>query len=335
MHEVFLRIASRSHGRQGAQEGEQTHAEGIKGGPGVGKFTGMDRESGYLAEYLEYLTHIKKYSSHTIKAYRQDIQQYVNYFRENDLEVGKGAIRDYISVIFMRTKNKATLSRKIKAIRSFYRYLVRQGKMEKNPFDVVSTPKEDKKLPEVLTEREMTDFLDRLPGGTFIELRNKAVFEFLYATGLRISELVNVRMGDINFNERMVRVLGKGNKERIVPFNDVAGGALSRYLEAARKKFKEPVDYLFLNNRGAKITERGIEKILQNVYGEVMGSNKRVYPHLFRHSFATHLLQRGANLRVIQELLGHSSLSTTERYTSLNYGDLLNVYKKFHPRSGC
>jgi len=294
----------------------------------------MDRESGYLAEYLEYLAHIKKYSSHTIKAYRQDIRQYVNYFRENDLEVSKDAIRDYISVIFMRTKNKATLSRKIKAIRSFYRYLVRQGKMEKNPFDVVSTPKEDKKLPEVLTEREMADFLDRLPGGTFIELRNRAVFEFLYATGLRISELVNVRMGDINFNERMVRVLGKGNKERIVPFNDVAGGALSRYLESARKKFKGPVDYLFLNNRGAKITERGIEKILQNVYGEVMGINKRVYPHLFRHSFATHLLQRGANLRVIQELLGHSSLSTTERYTSLNYGDLLNVYKKFHPRSG-
>lgn len=294
----------------------------------------MERESGYLAEYLEYLTHIKKYSPHTIKAYRQDIRQYLDYFKENQLEVGRETIRDYISVIFMRTKNKATLSRKIKALRMFYRYLVQQGKMEKNPFDVVSTPKEEKKLPEVLTEREMLDFLDRLPGETFLHLRNRAVFEFLYATGLRISELVNVRMEDINFKEGMVRVLGKGKKERIVPFNDIARDAVLRYLEAARGKFKGPAEYLVLNNRGGKITERSIEKILQKVYGEVMESNKCVYPHLFRHSFATHLLQRGANLRVIQELLGHSSLSTTERYTSLNYGDLLNVYKRFHPRSG-
>lgn len=294
----------------------------------------MERESGYLAEYLEYLTHIKKYSSHTIKAYRQDVQQYLDYFTENKLEVGRDTIRDYISFIFMRTKNKATLSRKIKALRAFYRYVVRQGKMEKNPFDVVSTPKEERKLPEVLTEREMLDFLDRLPLDGFLHLRNKAVFEFLYATGLRISELVNLRMEDINFSEGMVRVLGKGKKERIVPFNDIAGDAVLRYLEAVRKKFKGPMDYLVLNNRGGKITERAIEKILAKVYGEVMESSKRVYPHLFRHSFATHLLQRGANLRVIQELLGHSNLSTTERYTSLNYGDLLNVYKKFHPRSG-
>ncbi len=293
----------------------------------------MDNESGYLTEYLEYLTHIKKYSPHTIKAYRQDIQQYVDYFKENDLTVGKDTIRDYISVVFMRTKNKATLSRKIKSMRSFYRYLVRQGKMEKNPFDVVSTPKEEKKLPEVLTERQMLDFLDRLPGDGFLHLRNKAVFEFLYATGLRISELVNLRVEDVNFREGMARVLGKGNKERIVPFNDVAGEALSRYLDAARVKFNGPVEFLVLNNRGGKITARAIEKILQKVYGEIMESDKRVYPHLFRHSFATHLLQRGANLRVIQELLGHSNLSTTERYTSLNYGDLLNVYKTFHPRS--
>lgn len=294
----------------------------------------MDRESGYLEEYLQYITHIKKYSPHTIRAYRQDIQQFLDYFKEKKLEIGKDTIRDYISFIFLRTKKRATVSRKIKSLRSFYSFLVKQGKMDRNPFDVVSTPKEERTLPEILTEKEMLAFLDRLPDGNFVQLRNRAVFEFLYATGLRISELVNVRLEDINFNEGMVRVLGKGKKERVVPFNDVARGVMVKYLEEVRRKFKKPVDYLILNQSGRKITERAIEITLQKVYGELMESSKRVYPHLFRHSFATHLLQRGANLRVIQELLGHSTLSTTERYTSLNYGDLLNVYKKFHPRGG-
>lgn len=293
----------------------------------------MDRESRYLKDYIEYLTHIKKVSPHTVKAYRQDIQQFLDYFKENELKVSKDTIRDYISVIFLRTKNKATLSRKIYALKSFYAFQMQQGKIAKNPFDVISSPREEKKLPEILTEKEMLTFLDRLPEDTFIHLRNKAVFEFLYATGLRISELVNLRLVDINFSEALVRVLGKGKKERIVPFNDPAKRILLRYLEQVRQAFKQPVDYIFLNARGKKITDRAIEQILQKVYGEIMESNKKVYPHLFRHSFATHLLQRGANLRVIQELLGHSNLSTTEKYTSLNYSDLLNVYKKFHPRA--
>jgi integrase/recombinase XerD len=293
----------------------------------------MDRESRYLKDYIEYLTHIKKVSPHTVKAYRQDIRQFLDYFKENELTVSKDTIRDYISTIFLRTKNKATLSRKIYALKSFYAYQMQQGKIAKNPFDVISSPREEKKLPEILTEKEMSTFLDRLPGDTFIHLRNKAVFEFLYATGLRISELVNLRLVDINFSEALVRVLGKGKKERIVPFNDPAKRILLQYLEQVKQAFKQPVDYIFLNARGKKITDRAIEQILQKVYGEIMESNKKVYPHLFRHSFATHLLQRGANLRVIQELLGHSDLSTTEKYTSLNYSDLLNVYKKFHPRA--
>jgi site-specific recombinase XerD len=294
----------------------------------------MDSESGYLNDYLEYLTHIKKFSSHTVKAYRQDIQQFLEYFEENNLAVDKNTIRDYISVIFLRTKNKATISRKIYALKSFYRYLVKQGKLVKNPFDAVSSPKNEKKLPEILTETEMLTFLDKLPEESFLQVRNKAVFEFLYATGLRISELVNLRITDINFTDDKVGVLGKGKKERIVPLNEQAKTMLLKYLDRARMQFKKPVDYIFLNAWGRKITERAIEQILHKTFMEMMESNKSVYPHLFRHSFATHLLQRGANLRVIQELLGHESLSTTEKYTSLNYSDLLNVYKKFHPRGG-
>ncbi len=294
----------------------------------------MANESGYLNDYLEHLTHIKKFSPHTIKAYRQDIRQFLDYFEENGLSIDKNTIRDYISVIFLRTKNKATISRKIYALKSFYAYLVKQGKIAKNPFDAVSSPKNEKKLPEILTEGEMLSFLDKLPGETFLQVRNKAVFEFLYATGLRISELVNLRITDINFTEDMVRVLGKGKKERIVPFNVHAKTILLQYLDQARLQFKKPIDYIFLNVWGRKITERAIEQILHKTFMEMMESNKSVYPHLFRHSFATHLLQRGANLRIIQELLGHESLSTTEKYTNLNYSDLLNVYKKFHPRGG-
>jgi integrase/recombinase XerC len=292
----------------------------------------MDNQSRNLIDYLEYLQHIKKFSPHTVRAYKQDIQQFLDYFQEGKLSVNKENIRDFITVVFLKTKKKTTIARKIYAIKSFYIYLLQKGKIAKNPFDAIGTPKVDKVLPEILTEREMSEFLDRLPEDTFLHLRNKAIFEFLYATGLRISELTGLKLVDINFDEELVRVLGKGKKERIVPFHDHAKEILLKYLAEARRQFKTSIEYIFLNARGKKISDRSVEIILQNTYCELMRSNKHVYPHLFRHSFATHLLQRGANLRIIQELLGHSNLSTTEKYTSLNYEDLLNVYKKFHPR---
>ncbi len=292
----------------------------------------MDNQSRNLTDYLEYLQHLKRFSPHTVKAYKQDIQQFLDYFQEGKMSIDKENIRDFISVIFVKSKKKTTVARKIYAVKSFYTYLLQKGKIAKNPFDAIGTPKVDKILPEILTEREMLEFLDRLPEDTFLHLRNKAIFEFLYATGLRISELTGLKLVDINFEEELVRVMGKGKKERIVPFHDHAREILLKYLAEAKRQFKRSIEYIFLNARGKRITERAVEIILQNTYREQMQSNKRVYPHLFRHSFATHLLQRGANLRIIQELLGHSSLSTTEKYTNLNYEDLLNVYKKFHPR---
>lgn len=294
----------------------------------------MDKESRYLKEYIEYLRDIKKFSLNTIKAYKQDIDQFFYYLKENKLEIGRDAIKDFISIIFLRTRNKATVSRKIYAIRSFFSFLMRKGKVEKNPFDLISTPKIDKKIPQVLTEKEMIEFLDSLPQTGFFELRNKACFELMYATGLRVSELTNLKIQDVDFKECLLRVMGKGKKERIVPFNNKAKEILLKYLDEAEIKFKVKNEFVFLNSRGIKITERSVERIVQKSYKGIMNSNKRVYPHLFRHSFATHLLQRGANLRVIQELLGHENLSTTEKYTTLNYSDLLRVYKKFHPRAG-
>jgi site-specific recombinase XerD len=294
----------------------------------------MDKKSRDLIDYLDYLTHIKRYSPHTTAAYERDIIQFQEYFKATGLKVDKHGIREYIADTFLRSGKKTTVARKIFAVKSFYMYLLRSGKIAKNPFDVIGTPKIDKLLPEILTEKEMLDFLDRLPMNTFLQTRNKAMFEFLYATGLRISELTSVKREDVNFEGEVVRVMGKGKKERIVPFNSYSRGILQRYLEEARDKFKEAKEYVFLNARGKRITPRAVQMILQDTYRDLAVTRKRVYPHLFRHSLATHLLQRGADLRTIQEILGHSSLATTEKYTHLNYEDLLRNYKQFHPRAG-
>jgi site-specific recombinase XerD len=294
----------------------------------------MDKEIRDLNNYIAYLRDIKKYSAHTVKAYAIDIRQFVAYFSASRLPLSKSNIRDYIAHIYGQSRNKATVARKIYAIRSFYGFQVKTGSQAHNPFDGIGTPKQDKKIPQILTENEMQEFLDALPEENFLQLRNKAIFEFLYATGLRISELTGLRAGDIRFAERLVRVMGKGNKERIVPFHDQAGAIMDRYLRRRWSEFHGEHDRVFVNSRGGPLSPRSVERILRQVYGDLTHSHKHVHPHLLRHSFATHLLQRGANLRVIQELLGHSSLATTEKYTTLNFADLLKTYNKFHPRSG-
>ena len=296
----------------------------------------MDQESRYLKRYVDYLGHIKKFSPHTLKAYRSDISQFLAHFEKGGLPVDKTQVRDFISSVFAKNREKTTIARKIYAVKSFYAYLVDIGALKKNPFDGISSPKISQRIPQILTIGEMNQFLDLLPETTFLDLRNKAVFEFLYATGLRISELTRLKTGDIQFEERLIRVLGKGKKERIVPFNDAAGQTLRKYLRERDRLNPEAREreYVFINSRGGRISERSLERILQRVYLQLTHSGKHVYPHLFRHSFASHLLQEGANLRVIQELLGHANLSTTEKYTTLNYSDLLKTYKKFHPRSG-
>lgn len=294
----------------------------------------MDKKRADLIVYLEYLSDIKKFSPNTIKAYRQDIDQFLVFFDYSLSDLSRDKIRDFLSSLYITSNNRSTVSRKIYAIRSFFHYLIQQGKAEKNPMDLISIPKAEKKLPEILTEDEMIRFLDQLPGESLSEIRNKALFELFYASGLRLSELTNLRRENINFDERLVRVLGKGNKERIVPFNRKAGEILKEYILLSDKQYKKESEYIFLNLNGKKISDRGVEKIVKEVFKKIGDSGKNVYPHLFRHSFATHLLQRGVDLRMIQELLGHSNLSTTEKYTTLNYSDLLKSYNKFHPRSG-
>jgi site-specific recombinase XerD len=292
----------------------------------------MDKEIRNLDNFICYLREIKKFSDHTLKAYAIDIRQFCAFFSEARLPLSKSNIRDFIAHLYLRSKNKATVARKIYAIKSYYGYLVNAGIQAHNPLDGIGTPKLDKKIPQILTEKEMREFLDALPEENFLQLRNKALFEFLYATGLRISELTGLRSGDLHFSDRLVRVMGKGKKERIVPFHEQAALVMTRYLRCLQVEFRDAHDRVFVNFRGGPLSQRSVERILQQVYRNLTHSNKHIHPHLFRHSFATHLLQRGANLRVIQELLGHSNLATTEKYTTLNFADLLGTYKKFHPR---
>jgi len=293
----------------------------------------MDKKRRDLINYLEHLSDIKKYSPNTIKAYKQDIDQFVSFFNHKYYDLSRDKIRDFLSHLYLSTSNRSTISRKIYAVKSFFQYLIKLGISERNPMELISIPKSDKILPEILTEAEITKFLENLPENSIQEIRNKALFELFYASGLRLSELTNLTRENTNFAERLLRVLGKGKKERIIPFNRKAGCILQKYISLSDEKYPTKSNYIFLNLRGRKISDRGVEKIVKEVYKKITESKKNIYPHLFRHSFATHLLQRGVDLRMIQELLGHSNLSTTEKYTTLNYSDLLKSYNKFHPRS--
>ncbi len=293
----------------------------------------MDKKRRDLINYLGHLSDIKKFSPNTVKAYKQDIDQFISFFNYSYYDLSRDKIRDFLSHLYLSTSNRATISRKIYAIKSFFQYLINRGISEKNPMELISVPKVEKKLPEILTEDEMGRFLESLPENSIQEVRNKALFELLYASGLRLSELTNLTIENINISERLLRVLGKGKKERIIPFNKKASKILQKYMFLSNEKYPKKNNYIFLNLKGEKISDRGVEKIVKEVFRKMTESTKNIYPHLLRHSFATHLLQRGVDLRMIQELLGHSNLSTTEKYTTLNYSDLLKSYNKFHPRS--
>ncbi len=287
-----------------------------------------------MKNYLRFLAETRGLADNTVKAYRQDIQQFIDYFREKKFPVDRNHIRTFMSFRFQQSGNKRTLARKIYAVKSFYRYLKDRGVIESDPFQGIGAPKQDKILPAVLSEKELAVFLDALPEENCWQARNKAMFEFAYATGLRVSELTGVKKQDLDYAERLVRVLGKGRKERIVPFTARARDALLRYRGKLENALPEPGEFIFVNRRGGRLSDRSVERILAASFLDLAGSQKRVHPHLLRHSFATHLLRRGANLRVIQELLGHANLATTEKYTTLDYNDLLEVYGRFHPRAG-
>ncbi|MGD2295489.1 MAG: tyrosine recombinase XerC [Candidatus Aminicenantes bacterium] len=290
-----------------------------------------------LEQFLSHLKHEKNASAHTIASYRRDLYQMARFLAENRVtlkKVDNVVLRAFLATLYERRVKKSTIARKLAAMRSFFQYCIRMKWIIDNPAKVVATPKQERHVPSFLSEEEMEAFLDLPRSNKPLDLRDKALLELLYATGLRVSELVGINSEDVSFEERLIRVMGKGKKERIVPFGKTAERSLSEYIKAKIGINKGQIDgnALFLNYRGKRLTSRSVERIVDK-YIKSTAMRRKISPHSLRHSFASHLLSRGADLRAIQEFLGHESLATTQKYTHMDIKQLLEVYQKSHPRS--
>ena len=284
----------------------------------------------YIEEFIDYLRFEKKYSENTISSYQIDLKKANNFFEKNFPDLTKKDIQNYIQKL-SKNENASSISRCISTLKSFYKFLELNKYTKINPLTTITNPKTAKKLPKVLSEEEINKLLD-INLKTDFDYRNKAMLELMYSSGLRVSELINLTINDIDLNNASVRIFGKGAKERIVPLDDYAIEALNNYILYHRTPlFKHGENnYLFLNNHGTKMTRQGFFKILEKIAKE-KGIKSELSPHTLRHSFATHLLKHGADLRSIQELLGHSDISTTQIYTHITNERLQKNYKDFHP----
>jgi len=284
-----------------------------------------------VEEYKNYLLIDRHYSDNTIASYMNDIDIYMNYLNEHNIDYKNVLEKDIIKYIdYLNDKNELTIAHQISVLRNFYKFLILEKVITKSPLENIDLPKLTKKLPNVLSVDDMLKLLD-INLCNMYDYRNKAMLELLYATGLRVSELINLKVEDVDLDNDFVRTIGKGSKERIVPFNDYAKDALLKYINEYRPMFfkKEVSEYLFLNNHGKVMTRQGFFKILKELAHEK--GIKDISPHTIRHSFATHLLNGGADLRSIQEMLGHSNLATTQIYTNISREELKNNYHNTHP----
>jgi integrase/recombinase XerC len=304
--------------------------------------------NGLLKDFLQFTRLNRNASVHTVRAYASDLAQFLDHVSESSHvpraklkpeQLDRLALRAFMADLHRRGRSSASAARKLAAARTFLRYLRREKFIEDDPGAQVPTPKRDVRMPVHLSEEEM----DRLVGAPShdesLGRRDRAILELFYASGLRLSELAGLDVDDVNLSAQMVRVLGKGGRERLVPFNKSTAKAIREYLKGretlaniwprARSRRSAP---LFLNYRGTRLTVRSVDRLVRR-YAAASGVRTGVSPHALRHSFATHLLQRGADLRAIQEMLGHARLSTTQRYTHVNAAQLLDVYRKAHPKA--
>ena len=286
--------------------------------------------------FLRHLERERNASRHTIRAYGDDLNQFSDYLEgvlgraPRPEAVDHVLIRGFLAELHRRGLKKTSSARKLAGLRTFFRFLCREGVLERNPARALQSPRLEKRIPAPLDEAQVEALLD-VPGDDVASVRARALLELLYATGIRCAELVGLDVGEIDLEARMVRVLGKGSKERIVPFGTRARTALRAWLRA-RSGLRPKTDAVFINLRGGRLSDRSVRALLGRRVRQV-SLTRRCSPHTLRHSFATHLLARGADLRAIQELLGHASLSTTQRYTHVDTRQLVEVYKKTHPRA--
>lgn len=286
----------------------------------------------YLEKFMRYLEIEKNYSLHTLLNYRLDLEDFMKFCGETNLEkVDYLFLRKYLAVLKEKSLGNRSIGRKLSALRSFFRFLTRENYLKVNPILMLSSPKLDKHLPSFMTEEEVAKVIEAaFPKNDKDEriLRDRAILETFYSSGLRISELVALNLDTVDFISGIIKVMGKGKKERVVPIGDIAVKAIRNYLQARKKKSEA----IFLNKNGKRITTRGVRGIVDK-YLRSAGISRGVSAHTLRHSFATHLLNRGADLRTVQELLGHANLSTTQIYTHLTTEKLKSVYDKAHPHA--
>lgn len=290
-----------------------------------------------LNGYLEYLQYEKKYSNYTITSYSEDILEYFFYLQRENLNyktIEYSDIRFYLMYLKDEKKDdNNTINRKLSSLRSFYKYLVNNGILKNNVFSLVNGAKKSKKLPRYFEYNELEELFNSIDIKNSIGQRDSLILEMLYATGVRVGELVNIKVKDINLSNRNILILGKGNKERFVNYGEYCEDILKLYLKDGYKKLnKENIDYLFLNNNGKKLTERGVRYILDKLIKNT-SINKKISPHMIRHSFATHLLNEGCDLLTVQKLLGHESIKATQIYTHVTTEKIKEVYYNSFPRA--
>ena len=289
-------------------------------------------------DYLHYLKVERGLSENTIASYGIDLKLFLEYLRENEIpsfkQVNKEVIVNYMQAEKNNNKANSSILRSVSSLRKFFQYLAQEKIIEKDPMLLIDTPKKKQHLPQVLTKEEVEKLLHSPNTGQVLGLRDRAMLELMYATGLRISEIINLKLEDLHLTMGTLQTLGKGHKERIVPVGDEAIKWVNRYLEEARPKLlkQKRSNYLFLNFHGNNLTRQGVWK---NLKAEVRkaGIQKNITPHTLRHSFATHILENGADLRIVQELLGHADISTTQIYTHLSNKQLADIYNHAHPRA--
>ena len=286
----------------------------------------------YIDKFIRYLQIEKNYSPHTILNYRADLEDFKKFCGETGLErVDYLLLRKYLAVLKEKSLGNRSIGRRLSALRSFFRFLARENYLKTNPILMLSSPKLEKHLPLFMTEEEVAKLIESAFAKDDKDersLRDRAILETFYSSGLRVSELVSMDLGNVDFISGIIKVMGKGKKERVVPVGGMAIKAMRRYLDSRKKKSEA----VFLNKNGKRITSRGVRGIVEK-YLKSSGMNQGISPHTLRHSFATHLLNRGADLRTVQELLGHANLSTTQIYTHLTTEKLKSVYDKAHPHA--
>lgn len=290
----------------------------------------------YIDIYIEYITLQKHYSNDTVINYTKDLDDFYNYLDSKNIKnisnIDYNIIRYYLKYLHDKSYSKKTISRHISTLKSFFKYLLGEHYIKDNPMSLITSPKLDKKLPQVLYYEELEKLLNSIDDDSVIGVRNNLILELLYSTGIRVSELVNIKINDIDKFNKQINIFGKGSKERIVIYGKVCEDKLNKYLSKRSEIDKYNDESLLLNNQGRKLTTRGIRYIVDKIIKEG-GLKFHISPHVLRHTFATHMLNEGADLKSVQELLGHENLSTTQIYTHVSNERLRNVYLNSHPRA--